>query len=317
MHSTRLIHLMMAALSVTAVTGVAWLDNQHAGAGQLAVRAEGVDDLISIGPDLDADSTTDAPAADPTTSSDEAADDSTTSAPPAETTSDVPTTSDEPTPTPTTSDKSTPTPTTADDTTPTTTEGTTVVTTPPPNTTRTTSPSTAPTPSETSSNGNGNGNSGGSDDNTSDDTTEVPRTTPPPITSTFITVITSTDAAGQTYTSSSSSVIVSTPSPVADTSGGNKESGMSPGVRNTIIGVCVGVGGAIVLAAAGVLFWRLRNNKRSHEENEELVSYGDGFGGPGTAEKSEPSGSTAGRSPFQSTLESYHAPTQTNAASNF
>lgn len=92
---------------------------------------------------------------------------------------------------------------------------------------------------------------------------------------------------------------------------------MPPSTKKTIIGVCVGVGGAIVLAAAGVLFWRLRSKRRSQEENEELVSYGDGFGGPGTAEKSEPSGSTATRSPFQSTLESYHAPTQTNAASNF
>ncbi|KAF3054776.1 hypothetical protein GL218_07418 [Daldinia childiae] len=303
MHSTRLIHLMMAALSVTAVTGVAWLDNQHAGAGQLAVRA--TDDLISIGPGLDADSTTDAPAADPTTSSDDAADDSTTSAPPAETTSDTPTTSNDPTPTPTTSDEPTPTPTTSNNPTPTTTGGTTV-TTPPPNTTRTTPSSSAPTPSETSSDGNGG-----------DDTTEVPQTTPPPTTSTFITVITSTDAAGQTHVSSSSSVIVSTPSPVADTSGENKQSGLSTQDRNTIIGVCVGVGGAIVLVAAGVLFRRLRNNKRSQEENEELVSYGDGFGGPGTAEKSEPSGSTAGRSPFQSTLESYHAPTHANAASNF
>ncbi|KAI0850729.1 hypothetical protein F5Y00DRAFT_231904 [Daldinia vernicosa] len=307
MHSTRLIHLMMAALSVTAVTGVAWLDNQHAGAGQLAVRA----DIISIGPDLTADSTTDASAADPTTSSDDATDDSTTSTPAATTSNTpTPTTSDESTPTPTTSDASTPTPTTADNTTPTT--GGTTATTPPPTTARTTPTTAAPTPSETSSDGNG-----GSGDNSSDDTTEVPRTTPPPVTSTFITVITSTDAAGQTHVSSSSSIIVSTPSPVADTSGDDRESGMSPQVRNTIIGVCVGVGGAIVLAAAGVLFWRLRNNRRSQEENEELVSYGDGFGGPGTAEKSEPSGSTAGRSPFQSTLESYHAPTQTNAASNF
>ncbi|KAI1658666.1 hypothetical protein F4813DRAFT_355917 [Daldinia decipiens] len=308
MHSTRLIHLMMAALSVTAVTGVAWLDNQHAGAGQLAVRADKPEDLISLGPALNAESTTDAPAADPTTSSGDAANDSVTSAPPAETTSDTPTTSNTPTPTPTTSDGPAPTPTTSDSPIPTTTEATTggtTVTTPPATTTRANPSSAAPTPSSTSSGGS-----------SGDDTTEVPQTTPPPVTSTFITVITSTDAAGQTHVSSSSSVIVSTPSPVADTSG-NKESGMSPQVRNTIIGVCVGVGGAIVLAAAGVLFWRLRNNRRSLEENEELVSYGDGFGGPGTAEKSEPSGSTAGRSPFQSTLESYHAPAQANAASNF
>lgn len=88
--------------------------------------------------------------------------------------------------------------------------------------------------------------------------------------------------------------------------------------RNVIIGVTVGVGGAIILAAGGILYWRLRNKRRSQEENEELISYGAGFGGPGTAEKSEASGpSASARSPFQSTLENYHAPTQTNAASNF
>ncbi|KAK6956231.1 hypothetical protein Daesc_001504 [Daldinia eschscholtzii] len=306
MHSTRLVNLMMAALSVTAVTGVAWLDNQNVGAGQLAVRAD--DEIISIGPNLDADTTSEAPAAEPTTSEEKTNDTPTTSEAPPETTSDTPTTSDEPTPTPTTSDDPTPTPTTSDDTTPTTTRGTTpttpvpTTTTPPPN-----GPSSSgPTPTSSS------GGNGGDDD----DTTEVPHTTPPPTTSTFITVITSTDAAGQTHVSSSSSVIVSTPSPVPVTND-DKETGMSPAIKRTIIGVCVGVGGAIVLAAAGVLFWRLRSKKRSLEENEELVSYGDGFGGPGTAEKSEPSGSTAGRSPFQSTLESYHAPTQTNAASNF
>ncbi|KAI8961813.1 hypothetical protein F5Y11DRAFT_216324 [Daldinia sp. FL1419] len=309
MRSTRLIHLMMAALSVTAVTGVAWLDNQHAGAGQLAVRAD--DDLISIGPDVgsggdadaDADSSSDAPpAADKTTSSDDA--DATTSAPPQETTSeDPPTTSDDPTPTPSSSD-SPPTPTTTNDT-PTPTKGTT--TTPPPNTSPTSS--SASGPSETSSN---NSNDNNNDDNS---TTNVPQTTPPPVTSTFVTVITSTDGAGQTHISSSSSVIISTPSPVAAEP--EQDESMTSEVKRTIIGVCVGVGGAIVLAAAGVLFWRLRSKKRSQEENEELVSYGDGFGGPGTAEKSEPSGSVAGRSPFQSTLESYHAPTQTNAASNF
>ncbi|KAI1806959.1 hypothetical protein F4811DRAFT_86147 [Daldinia bambusicola] len=310
MHSTRLVNLMMAALSVTAVTGVAWLDNQHAGAGQLAVRAD--DDLpISIGgPDLDADTTSDTPTADPTTSekSDDATTPTTSSSPPAETTSDTPpTTSDEPSPTPTTSDKTTPAPTTTNDT-PTTTRGTTP-TTPQPTATTPNAPSSS-TPSPTSSSG---GNSGGD----SDETSEVPQqTTPPPVTTTFFTVVTSTDAAGQTHVSSSSSVMVSTPSPVPVTNP-NAESGMPQSVKNTIIGVCVGVGGAIVLAAAGVLFWRLRSRKRSLEENEELVSYGDGFGGPGTAEKSEPSGSTVGRSPFQSTLESYHAPTQTNAASNF
>lgn len=92
--------------------------------------------------------------------------------------------------------------------------------------------------------------------------------------------------------------------------------------KSIIIGVCVGVGGAIVLAVAGVLFWRLRNRRRQEVDHDELQSFGTGYGAaygaPSTAEKSEAGGaSNSTRSPFQSTLESYHAPTQTNTASNF
>jgi uncharacterized protein (TIGR03382 family) len=92
---------------------------------------------------------------------------------------------------------------------------------------------------------------------------------------------------------------------------------MKDSTRNTIIGVCVGVGGAIILAVAGVLIWRLRR-RRQQDDNEDLVNYGAGTSqfnsGP---EKSEASGSMSGRSPFQSTLESYHAPTQSNTGTNF
>jgi NhaP-type Na+/H+ or K+/H+ antiporter len=113
------------------------------------------------------------------------------------------------------------------------------------------------------------------------------------------------------------SVIYSTPGFSGDESK-PMNGGVSPANRSVIIGVTVGIGGAILLAAGGFLFWRLRNKRRTQEESEELISYGAGFGGPGTAEKSEASGpSAAARSPFQSTLETYHAPTQANAASNF
>jgi len=91
---------------------------------------------------------------------------------------------------------------------------------------------------------------------------------------------------------------------------------MSSQTKNTIIGVCVGVGGAIILAVIGVLIWRLRR-RRNQEENEDLVNYGAGTSqfnsGP---EKSEAGGSASGRSPFQSTLESYHAPSS-NTGTNF
>jgi len=92
---------------------------------------------------------------------------------------------------------------------------------------------------------------------------------------------------------------------------------MAAETKNIIIGVTVGIGGAIILGVGALMYWRLRNKQRNSEESEDLVSYGNGFGGPGTAEKPETAGSASGRSPFQSTLESYHAPSQANTASNF
>ncbi|KAI1141180.1 hypothetical protein F5Y05DRAFT_301507 [Hypoxylon sp. FL0543] len=293
MHSTRLTHLLMMALSVTSVTGVAWLGNDQPGAaGQLAAKRQDDDNPISFVTggventvsETAASSSTDPPASstnqpDPPTTSTSSTDD------PATSTSSTDNTSPTPTDTPTSSNEPT-SPTTG------------------PTTSHSAPSSSSPTPTST--------NGGGGDDNTS--SSEAPATTAAPTTSTFTVVYTTTDASGHPVTTSSSSLVVSTPTAAA---ADNQNSGMPQATKNTIIGVCVGVGGAIVLAAAGVLFWRLRSKRRSQEENEELVSYGDGFGGPGTAEKTEPSGSTAGRSPFQSTLESYHAPTQTNAASNF
>jgi hypothetical protein len=93
---------------------------------------------------------------------------------------------------------------------------------------------------------------------------------------------------------------------------------MSATTRNTIIGVVVGVGGAIVLAAVGIVAWRIWGRKKSAEEDNGLMNYGGSTGGYTGVEKSE-AGSSAGtsRSPFQSTLESYHAPTHVNASSNF
>ncbi len=90
-------------------------------------------------------------------------------------------------------------------------------------------------------------------------------------------------------------------------------SGMPDSTRNTIIGVVVGVGGAIVLAGMALIAWRIWGRKKTPEENDGLMSFS---GGP---DKSEAGTSAvgSGRSPFQSTLESYHAPTQVNTASNF
>jgi len=90
---------------------------------------------------------------------------------------------------------------------------------------------------------------------------------------------------------------------------------MTDTTRNTIIGVVVGVGGAIILAVIALVAWRIWGRKKRVEENDGMMNYGGGYSAP--AEKVEPVGSTTGRTPFQSTLESYHAPTQVNASSNF
>ncbi|KAI1099579.1 hypothetical protein F4804DRAFT_345404 [Jackrogersella minutella] len=294
MYSTRLIHLLMVALSVSSVTGVAWLDPQHPGMGhQLEFKRQ--DDPLSL-PTVGSGSTATDSAA--SASSTEAASSSTSAAD--SSTSSAASTTDEPTSSSTS---------TADNTTPTsTTQQTTPTSTTAPGTT-TGGTTTSHTASSTST------STGGATTDGSDTSTAAPSTTAPPSTSTFVTIVTTTDSQGHSITTSSSSIVVSTPTAAADTSATPKT--MNQQTKNVIIGVCVGVGGAIVLAAAGVLFWRLRSKRRSQEENEELVSYGDGFGGPGTAEKTEPAGTQPARSPFQSTLESYHAPTQTNAASNF
>ena len=88
---------------------------------------------------------------------------------------------------------------------------------------------------------------------------------------------------------------------------------MSSQTKSVIIGVVVGVGGAIVLAGLALIAWRIWGRRKTVEESDGLMSYGNG------PEKSEVGTSAVGptRTPFQSTLESYHAPTQVNTASNF
>lgn len=90
---------------------------------------------------------------------------------------------------------------------------------------------------------------------------------------------------------------------------------MSKSTRNIVIGVVVGVGGAIVLGGIALVAWRIWGRKKNQAENDGLMDYNGGYSNP--VEKTEPTASPSGRSPFQSTLESYHAPTQVNTASNF
>lgn len=124
-------------------------------------------------------------------------------------------------------------------------------------------------------------------------------------------VVTTTGANGQSTTYTSEQVSTTTPDLASTSSSGS--TGMTPQTRNTVIGVVVGVGGAIVLAGIAFLVLRLRRKKQP-EESDGLMDYNNGLV---AADKAEVASSNSGRTPFQSTLESYHAPTQVNTASNF
>lgn len=288
----------MVVLSVLIATRASWFHN-----GMEARQLSGTDDDAQSSP-ADESSSSPTPTDTPTPTDSSSSSSSTTSS--TTTSSSAPPSSSDPPPTTTPTSSSSSSPPSSSQSSPTTTPSSTGAgsTTPPP--TSTPSSSAPPTTSE------------GSSSHETSDSTESSSTKPTPVTKTHTVYYTTTDSGGQTHVGSSEAVVVSTPGFSGGDGSKNSNSGLSATARNTIIGVTVGVGGAIILAAAGILYWRLRNKRRSQEENEELISYGAGFGGPGTAEKSEPSGTSAGaRSPFQSTLETYHAPTQTNAASNF
>lgn len=287
MHSTHILKLLVAALSANTLTQGFIIDAAilNRNGVELARRQGLVGDALNNA----ADAVTGSGGAAATTTSEESTPTTTTSA--EETTS---TTARETTSTstsqdsaPTTSENApSPTTTSSDDTpAPSTTAGGTAATT---------------APSETTSSG----------ESTSATTTAEP------ITSTTVVVVTATDGS----VSSSTSVSVSTPTPgLSEANNNNGSSGMPDQTRKTIIGVVVGVGGAIVLAVAGLFAWRIWGRKKASEENDGLMSYNNGAEG-----KSEVGGLNAGstvagsaRSPFQSTLESYHAPSNVNASSNF
>lgn len=92
---------------------------------------------------------------------------------------------------------------------------------------------------------------------------------------------------------------------------------MTPQTRSTVIGVVVGIGGAIILAGLGFVAWRIWGRKKSQEEADNLMVDYNSLSHSSEKPDTNTVGSASGRSPFQSTLESYHAPTQVNTASNF
>ncbi|KAK1992268.1 hypothetical protein LX36DRAFT_304347 [Colletotrichum falcatum] len=141
-----------------------------------------------------------------------------------------------------------------------------------------------------------------------------PSTTIQPVTTTIRTVITTTNSAGLPTSFTSEATVTSTPG-LNEANSGDSSSGMSTQTRNTVIGVVVGVGGAIVLGALGFVAWRIWGKKKHAEENDGLMEYNNQYGNDAKPEVGSAQG--PGRTPFQSTLESYHAPNQVNASSNF
>lgn len=150
------------------------------------------------------------------------------------------------------------------------------------------------------------------------------------VTSTFIDVVTRTNSDGSRETMTTTTKTTSTPD--LNSSDSNNSSSMSTKTRNTVIGVVVGVGGAIVLGGLALVAWRIWGRKKHNEEADGLMDYGErasrhnnsdsidsSYAGaekvvPGTVGSS---GSGPQRSPFQQTLENYHQPTPVNASSNF
>lgn len=135
-----------------------------------------------------------------------------------------------------------------------------------------------------------------------------------PTTSTRTKVVTTTNAEGKPTSFTTEDAVISTPGLSDDENGGGDE-GMSKETRNIVIGVVVGVGGAIVIGALAFVIFRIRNRKRAAEGPDHYATM-EPMDKPDSSHAA--TGSVGGaRNPFQSTLETYHAPTHVNASSNF
>lgn len=155
-------------------------------------------------------------------------------------------------------------------------------------------------------------------------TTSAPQSSDESKTTSFSQVV-STSYLTVTYTNSDGSQMVSTSAALTTSTVGlngsnDAPSGLSDNNKKIIGGVVGGVGGAILLGALALVAWRIRARKKLAEENDGLMEYNGGYT---PVDKVEPSSATLpsttpGRSPFQSTLENYHQPSQpVNASSNF
>ncbi|CAL3972179.1 unnamed protein product, partial [Diplocarpon coronariae] len=146
--------------------------------------------------------------------------------------------------------------------------------------------------------------------------TNIPR--PTATTAVLVSTIVTT-ISGSVFSSVASSTITTdlpTGTAALNSDGSAKSSGMSSKTRNTIIGVVVGIGGAIILAGLAIVAFRIWGRKKKNDESDGLMEFGD----HPRHEKTGGGPVPGGTNPFQSTLENYHNPARNgnvNASSNF
>jgi len=92
---------------------------------------------------------------------------------------------------------------------------------------------------------------------------------------------------------------------------------MTTKTKNTVIGVVVGVGGAIIFAGIFIVAWRIWGRSKKSDDSDGLMGFRVGTGS-GHEKNVSLGGAGGADNPFQRTLESYHNPNNTvNASSNF
>ena len=126
--------------------------------------------------------------------------------------------------------------------------------------------------------------------------------------STFSNTITSSRVEAVTASSTPS-----TPPGLNSSNGGPGKSGLSSGQKRTIIGVVVGIGGAILLGGLAVVAWRIWGKRKTVKNDD----YDPMDPLPGSADHEKTSGGGSS-DPFRTHLDQHHNTAgPVNAASNF
>jgi hypothetical protein len=140
------------------------------------------------------------------------------------------------------------------------------------------------------------------------------------VVTTVFSTITSGRDVGRVSTIVSTSTAIETPLVPVNPTGsaqGNSSSGegIKTSTRNTIIGVVVGVGGALLIGGLAIFAWRLKKRRGTNPVDEDDLMRREGSPLAGGREMRTASPE---ESPFKATLDQYHKPPGTvNASSNF